>query len=161
LSDNSTRAKFIIVAVLFVCVLVTCGKFSGTPAPSTQLTAETDATRAKAAAEIASKQQSQACSSEWRKCLSNHQMAGNWKGWVSAIQECQYSTNLQARFGAPEWPWFAFMNNIDGSDWIAAGKATLSETVQFRNAFGTMVPTAVTCLYDLDGRRVVDVTIWR
>jgi hypothetical protein len=100
------------------------------------------------------------CKDDWHKCSDNSDLVNNYGEIARAQIECKYEANDRAKFGTPTWPWLVFGTFHKGDNYVKDGKAILVEKdAQFQNGFGAMVHSTVTCTYDLNGQKVMDVFI--
>ncbi|MCK1316009.1 MULTISPECIES: hypothetical protein [unclassified Bradyrhizobium] len=100
------------------------------------------------------------CNSDWRQCSDNADLMNNFKDSSRSSLSCQYAAKKLAKYGAPSFPFFSFSNFNSGNDFVRTGQATLVEPdAEFQNASGTIVHIVVTCKYDLNSQRVVDVSL--
>jgi len=100
------------------------------------------------------------CRSDWTKCASNEDLVNHYSGWLRIGRECKDAANDRAKYGNPEWPWFAFGSFYNGNNYITSGTAIAVEPdAQFSNGFGGMAHSRVTCTYDLRAQRVTDVLV--
>ena len=100
------------------------------------------------------------CRSDWAKCVDNEQLANNYSQWSGVKFFCKKAANESAKYGDPQWPWFAFSTFLKGKDYVATGIAVAIENdVRFQNGFSAMVHSRVTCSYDLRSRRVLNVDV--
>jgi len=98
-----------------------------------------------------------ACKADWTKCVDNSEMANNFDGYHKAEYACKRQATDLAKYGTPEWPWFAFGSFYPGPN---TGTVTLIERdAKFQNGFGAMARSRVECQYDFRANKVVDVTI--
>jgi hypothetical protein len=97
------------------------------------------------------------CKTDWSKCADNADIANNFEGYSSAGRACRRQAEDMAKFGTPEWPWFAFGSFYPGP---ITGIVTLIEPdAKFQNGFGAMARSRVVCKYDLRSKTVIDVTV--
>lgn len=116
---------------------------SSSPAPAPERTMDPDA-----------------CRSDWTKCETNGDVVKNHKAMITARNECKDAAERQARFGSPEWPWFAFRSFRPGDDAPKKGVVTLIEPeAKFSNQFGAMARVIVSCTYSLRENMVLNVNI--
>lgn len=105
------------------------------------------------------------CSSDWKECKNNADLANNYVGWTNARADCEVTFENEVQYGTPKFPSFwsgeqAFGNFLGGSDYISTGIAILiSRDVQIQNQFGAMVHSTVYCKYNLSTQKVLDVTV--
>lgn len=100
------------------------------------------------------------CVSDWAQCADNSDMANHYSNWSSAQTACKYEAADRAKYGTPEWPWFAFSSFYPGANYSTTGVAALIEPdAKFQNAFGAMARSRVICQYDLRTKKVIDVAI--
>jgi hypothetical protein len=102
-----------------------------------------------------------ACVSDYRKCTDNADLMNNYDGVVGAEVRCKSEAQNDAKFGSPEFPWwFAFTHFHTGNDYVKTGIAALIEPdAQFQNEFSAMVHSTVVCTYDLNQKKVIDLSI--
>ena len=90
-------------------------------------------------------------------------MANNYSGWIRAQTSCEQKADDTVKYGTPVWPhsWIPNFNSFHGgADYKEYGQAVLVEhDAQFQNAFSAMVHSTVTCTYDLNAQKVVDISI--
>jgi hypothetical protein len=97
------------------------------------------------------------CKSDWTKCADNREMANNFDGYHKAEYACKRQATDLAKYGTPEWPWFAFGSFYPGPN---TGIVTLIEPdAKFQNGFGAMAHSRVECEYDFRTEKVTNVTI--
>src|SRR6185503_4734185 len=100
------------------------------------------------------------CKSDWRRCSDNADLVNNYNGVISAQVACRIEADSRARYGTPEWPFLPFGTFTTGDQYVKTGKAIfIEQDANFQNGFGAMVRSRVTCSYDLNGKKVVDVII--
>jgi len=102
------------------------------------------------------------CSSNWKICADNADLANNNTDYgVKAKVACKMAAEDMAKYGTPEWPWLSsFGTFLKGDDYLKTGIVTLIERdAGFKNAFNATVRSRVTCTYDLNTNRVIDVEI--
>lgn len=100
------------------------------------------------------------CKTDWHLCADNSDLVNNNNSMTSAQVACKTKANDSAKFGSPEWPWFAFGSFYQGSDGPQTGKIRLVEKeAKFQNGFGAMAHVIVNCTYDLTAKTVVDVSV--
>jgi hypothetical protein len=100
------------------------------------------------------------CVSDWAKCADNSDMANHNSSWSSAQVACKDEAADRAKYGTPEWPWFAFSSFYPGTNYSTTGIATLIEPdAKFQNGFGAMARSRVICQYDLRTKKVISVAI--
>jgi hypothetical protein len=103
---------------------------------------------------------SSGCSGDWRKCSDNKDLVNNYQGIVDAQSDCSAQAGKLAKYGTPQWPSGPFNTFHVGDDYPKTGIAVLIEQdAQFSNVFGAMVHSTAKCTYDLDQKKVLDVTI--
>jgi hypothetical protein len=108
----------------------------------------------------ASSPQTADCSSDWTKCSDNAQLVNSYSDWTGVQAACQVEAENEAKYGTPKWPWLSFGSFLKGDSYIHSGIAVAIEpNAQFQNGFGAMVHSTVTCKYDLNAKKVVDVSI--
>lgn len=92
-----------------------------------------------------------ACNKDWHDCADNEALAAAINvTYMHARTGCKMAAESQAKYGTPQWPWFAFHAFLPGDDYIKTGKAVLIEhDAQFQNAFGAMQHVRVICTYDM------------
>jgi hypothetical protein len=100
------------------------------------------------------------CKSNWRQCRSNSDLMNNFGDITRGEVSCKFAAEKLAKYGSASFPFFSFTDFLKGDDYVRTGIATLIEDdAQFQNGFGAMVHSSVTCLYDLNSQRVVDVSV--
>lgn len=100
------------------------------------------------------------CKSDWHLCNDNSELMNDNNSVVGAQIACKSKANETAKFGSPEWPWFAFGSFYKGDDGVKTGKLRLVEKdAKFQNGFGAMAHVIVNCTYDLASESVVDVSV--
>lgn len=101
------------------------------------------------------------CTSNWRLCADNGDLVNNYLSDHSAQSACKDEAEKLARYGSPKFPWLYFFDTFNrGNDYPRTGIAVLFEKdAQFSNAFGAMVHSTVTCTYDLNQNKVLNVSI--
>lgn len=113
-----------------------------------------------AGSDDAAKPPPSACKSDWRSCSDNADMVNNYSGILAAQSACKLEASKRAKYGEPKWPWFSFGTFYKGDGYVKSGKPMLIERdAQFSNSFGAMAHSTVTCTYDLDQKKVLDVVI--
>lgn len=102
----------------------------------------------------------EACKTDWSRCSDNSELINNYHDIAKAQVACKSEANERARFGTPEWPWFAFSSFRRGSDAPHTGIVTVIETdAKFSNQFGAMHHVSIICQYDLKTRTVSSLNI--
>lgn len=101
------------------------------------------------------------CTSDWHKCSDNADLINHYNGIIDAQVSCQSEAENRARYGSPKWPFLSsFSTFYSGDQYEKTGLAVLIEKdAQFSNAFGAMEHSTVTCTYDLNQKKVVDISI--
>jgi hypothetical protein len=82
-------------------------------------------------------------------------------GIVDAQSTCDLEAKNRAEFGTPKFPFLSSFETFHtGGDYVKTGMVVLIErNAQFSKVFGAMVHSPVTCTYDLDQKKVVDISI--
>jgi hypothetical protein len=105
-------------------------------------------------------QRSGSCNSDWRQCVDNADLMNNFGDISRGSLSCEYAAKKLAKYGSPSFPFFSFSRFRRGDDYVRAGLATLIEPeAMFQNGYGAMVHSVVTCKYDLNSQKVVDVSV--
>lgn len=100
------------------------------------------------------------CKSNWRLCSDNADLINHFTDISRGQVGCEIEAKKLAKYGDPKFPSFYFSTFHRGNEYIKTGIVTLIEPdAQFQNAFGAMVHSTVTCTYDLNSDRVLNVTI--
>jgi DNA-directed RNA polymerase subunit RPC12/RpoP len=100
------------------------------------------------------------CISDWRGCSDNADLIKRYNGIGDARFSCKKAAENSAKYGSPQWPFLSFGTFYDGDRYVKTGLAVLlEEKAQFSNGFGAMVHSAVTCTYDLNQKKVINVSI--
>jgi hypothetical protein len=99
------------------------------------------------------------CKSDWTKCTDNADMANNFGGWSGVQYDCKKQAEELAKYGTPEWPWFAFSSFRPGSNYSTGTVTVIEPDAKFQNGFGAMVRSRVVCEYDLRSKKVTNVDI--
>jgi hypothetical protein len=103
------------------------------------------------------------CRKDWSRCQDNEELVENYENYRTAQRACRTKADDMAKYGTPDWGgWLkdVFGAYRKGSNYVTTGVAELVETdAKFSNAFGAMVRSRVTCLYDLKGAKVIHVAI--
>lgn len=103
---------------------------------------------------------SSTCKDDWKLCADNGELVNNWSGWSLVQSECKRTANDSAKYGTPEWPWFAFGTFTVGDSYTKNGVGVAIENeAKFSNGFGAMTHVSVTCFYDLNNKKVTDVRV--
>ena len=101
-----------------------------------------------------------ACTADWQKCVDNEDLINHFRGVGLAKVKCKDEATDKAKYGTPEWPWFAFGRFLRGNDFPKTGTITIVENAaKFQNAFGAMAHVKVYCDYDLKAEKVTSVSI--
>jgi hypothetical protein len=100
------------------------------------------------------------CNTDYRKCSSNSDLMNHFADITRGMVSCQVAAKKLAKYGSPIFPFFSFSHFRPGADYVRSGIAILIEDdAQFQNGFGAMEHTSVSCRYDLNTQRVVDVSL--
>ena len=101
------------------------------------------------------------CKSDWRACSDNADLVNNYGKIVDSQVACKSEAQGRAKFGTPKFPFLFFFGKFyKGDEYVKTGVIKLIEDdAQFSNVFGAMVHSTVTCTYDLDQEKVVDISI--
>ncbi len=104
--------------------------------------------------------QSNGCEDKWKSCRDNEDMANHFKDWSRITVACKMAAESSARYGTPEFPWLPFGSFRKGRDYVDTGIVQVyEEEARFQNGFGAMVHSSVTCTYDLNADKVLDIQI--
>ena len=100
---------------------------------------------------------SSTCSSDYKKCKDNADMANNYSGWFKAKYACKEKLTEIVKYGEPDFKGdgYTFSYFLDGVDYPKKGIATLIAKVAVPNEFGTKVNGEQSCEVDLDTNRVI------
>jgi zinc-ribbon domain len=111
--------------------------------------------------EVSQKNEEKPCTSDWRKCSDNADLVNHYLSDYRAQDSCKSEAEKLARYGSPKFPWlYPFSTFYSGDQYLKTGIAVLVEKeAQFSNAFGGMVRSTVTCTYDLNQKKVLNVSI--
>jgi hypothetical protein len=101
------------------------------------------------------------CISDWRKCSDNADLVNHYNAIGIAQGDCEREANNRARYGSPKWPSLDYFGSFyTGDRYPKTGIAVLVEKdAQLSNAFGAMVHSTVTCTYDLNQKKVMDINV--
>jgi hypothetical protein len=100
------------------------------------------------------------CRNDWHKCTSNTDLANNYNGMSLARFDCEYDAKNLAKYGDPKFPTSSFGTFLTGNSFLSTKRITLIEQdAQFQNGFGAMMHVEITCIYDLEAKKVVDVKL--
>jgi hypothetical protein len=101
------------------------------------------------------------CRSDWSRCTDNADLVNNYSQIDHAQFDCKREAAQRAKYGDPKFlSLYYFSTFYKGDQYPKTGKATLVEKdAQFQNAFGAMVHSEVTCIYDLRAKQVLSVEI--
>ena len=103
-----------------------------------------------------------ACKENWRLCMDNSDLMNSENSVVGldAQVACENETNQRVKYGSPQWPWLPFTTFHSGSDYIQTGLITLiDKNVKIMNVYGTPVRSVVECRYNINNKKVEDVSI--
>jgi hypothetical protein len=146
------RTGTIIIVVLGV--LYAIGHQSST-------TTSTSGGTSTAAAKEPAKPEEPTCKTDWKLCADNADMANNYRKWFDVKWACKAAATDMAKYGTPEWPsWGMYFGYFrPGHGYKETGKVVAIEPkAKFQNGFGAMVHTEVRCEYDLNTKKVTNVT---
>lgn len=100
------------------------------------------------------------CKTDWALCTDNADLANHYDKLYRATAACKTAAEDRAKYGSPQWPWFAFGSFVPGTDAPKTGIVTLVEgDAKFQNGFGAMVRSRVACKVNLRSMTVTDVQI--
>jgi hypothetical protein len=113
--------------------------------------------------EDASERNSPTCKSDYHRCADNGQLLRDYEHAFDVKFFCKREATARASYGEPQWPSRdadTFQYHYSGDSYVKTGQATVIEhDARFQNGFGAMVHSTVTCTYDLNTKKVVDVSI--
>jgi len=98
------------------------------------------------------------CTSDYKKCKDNADMANNYSEWFDAQYACKEKFGELVKYGTPEYKLgdsYAFSSFLGGDDYPQKGIATLIAKVAVPNEFGTKVNGEQICVFNLDTKRVI------
>ena len=98
------------------------------------------------------------CSSNYKKCLDNADMANHYSEWFRVRYACKDKFSELVKYGTPEYKLgdsYAFSSFLVGDDYPKKGIATLIAKVALPNEFGTKVNGKQACEFDLDTNKVI------
>jgi hypothetical protein len=103
------------------------------------------------------------CETDWKVCASNSDLVENNPDWLWKVtRDCRIAADEAAKYGEPKWSWVPFGKYLRGTDYPKTGIVTaIDEDVRFQNGFGTYGRSRVVCVYDLNTRRVVNLSVDR
>lgn len=104
------------------------------------------------------------CKDNFHSCKDNEDLVNNYSGFRDARADCKIKADDAAEYGTPKWPGLwgggAFGSFRIGTDAPRTGIVTLMEpNAQFQNAYGAMVHSTVTCVYDLNQHAIKDIEV--
>jgi hypothetical protein len=105
-----------------------------------------------------------ACKNDWHMCADNSDLFNNNSGAYRIHSACMDAAGKLARYGEPKWPYWLNIGNFGrfykGDNYVTSGRVTAIEpNAQFQNGFGAMVHVEVTCIYDLNAGKVIDIQL--
>jgi hypothetical protein len=100
------------------------------------------------------------CKVVWSKCVDNADLANNYSGWTRVKADCKLEADKLARYGDPKWPWGSFESFYVGDNYAKKGIAyAIEREAQFQNGYGAWARVEVVCQYDLNAKKVTNVSI--
>lgn len=100
------------------------------------------------------------CKSDYHACINNADLVEHNNQIIPAQVDCKMATNEHVKYGDPDWPWLSFGSYLVGNDYPKTGLLVLIEKdVKIQNAFSAMVHSVVRCMYDLNAKKVIALTI--
>lgn len=108
----------------------------------------------------ASEVRKSSCRTNWKACESTSDLIENNNMIGPAKYRCKSAAEDKAKYGEPEWPWFAFGSYYEDSDALENGRLSFVEAdAKFQNGYGAYKHVEVECVYDLIEDRVAYVRI--
>jgi hypothetical protein len=102
----------------------------------------------------------EACRKDFRQCTSQEQLVDHYGDLTKGKTSCKIAAKGMARFGDPDFPFFAFGSYFSSERSFETGRIELIETeAKYQNGYGAMQRTRVKCIYDLANKKVLDVII--
>lgn len=102
------------------------------------------------------------CVTNYKACKDNEDLINNYDSLaiIEARGRCKLSVNEHVKFGSPEWDWLYLTRFSDGNDYVKTGVIRIADyDVKIENEYGAKGHTKVVCSYDLDSKKVLDITI--
>jgi len=100
------------------------------------------------------------CKSDWKLCADNADLMNNFNGITRVTIDCKRAAQKLAKYGDPKFPWLSFGAFFTGNDYVKTGIVTaIEKEAQFQNGFGAWANSAVSCKYDLNANKVLDVSV--
>ena len=100
------------------------------------------------------------CRTNWRVCTNNSDLMEHSQAASIISSVCQTAANEAARYGKPEWSWVPFGSYLRGQDYPRTGIITvIDERVKFQNGFGVYGASRAVCVYDMQSRTIVNLSI--
>ena len=101
------------------------------------------------------------CASNFKECIDNGDLVNHYKRITSAQYDCKEEVNKHVKYGEPDWQFMTEFGTYNvGDDYAKTGIALLFDSnVKIQNQYGAMEKSKVSCNFDLNSGRVLEIAI--
>ena len=102
------------------------------------------------------------CENNYKKCVDNEDLINSYDTAIIAAAKtrCKFAVEDHVKFGEPDWDWFIFERYNKGNDYVETGIINIGDnSVKIENMYGAKARTIVGCRFDLESKKVLDISI--